>query len=81
MKAFTSDTVAGSPAGGSASPLSPAFLRMGDVLRLTGLARSTVYRLMAANGFPAPCRLGQRAIGWRSEDVAQWTATRPVPRR
>jgi predicted DNA-binding transcriptional regulator AlpA len=36
---------------------------------------------MAENGFPAPCRLGRRAVGWRSEDIAQWNAARPVLRR
>jgi prophage regulatory protein len=58
-----------------------AFLRLGDVMRITGLARSTVYRLMAENGFPAPCRLARRAVGWRSDDIAQWSAARPVSRR
>ena len=57
------------------------FLRLGDVMRITGLARSTVYRLMAEEGFPAPCRLGRRAVGWRSDDIAQWSAARPVSRR
>jgi prophage regulatory protein len=58
-----------------------AFLRLGEVMRITGLARSTVYRLMAEHGFPAPCRLSRRAVGWRSDDIAQWSAARPVSRR
>jgi prophage regulatory protein len=55
----------------------PSFLRLNEVIRLTGLARSTVHRLMAANSFRAPCRLGPRAVGWRNTDVAQWRAARP----
>jgi prophage regulatory protein len=65
----------------SAGAMPTAFLRLGDVMRITGLARSTVYRLMAENGFPAPCRLARRAVGWRSDDIAQWSAARPVSRR
>jgi prophage regulatory protein len=68
---------------GDSSPaaISPVFLRLRDVLHLTGLGRSTVYRLMAENGFPPPCRLGPRAVGWRSTDIAQWSAARPSSRR
>jgi prophage regulatory protein len=58
----------------------PSFLRLNEDIRLAGLARSTVYRLVAANSFPAPCRLGARAVGWRNSDVAQWSATRPSAR-
>ena len=78
-----SHTVPGSASAAerSAGAMPTAFLRLGDVMRVTGLARSTVYRLMAENGFPAPCRLSRRAVGWRSDDIAQWSAARPVSRR
>jgi len=66
---------------GTGHSAAPSFLRLADVLRVTGLARSTVYRLMAEHAFPAPCRLGRRAVGWRSDDIAQWSAARPVSRR
>jgi prophage regulatory protein len=58
----------------------PTFLRMHDVMRVTGLARSTLYRMMAEQCFPAPCRLGLRAVGWRSDDIAQWSRSRPAAR-
>lgn len=78
-----SDIASSSPSAleRSAGAMPPAFLRLDDVMRFTGLARSTVYRLMAEDGFPAPCRLGRRAVGWRSDDIAQWSAARPVSRR
>ena len=53
------------------------FLRLHDVLRTTGLARSTVYRMVAEHTFPAPVKLAKRAIGWRQDDVRQWTIGRP----
>jgi prophage regulatory protein len=56
----------------------PVFLRLPSVLRLTGLGRSTIYRLMAEHQFPNPVRLGPRAVAWRSTDLDQWSAERPV---
>jgi prophage regulatory protein len=47
---------------------------MGAVQRRTGLGRSTIYRLIAANQFPAPVRLTGRAVGWRSTDIDRWSS-------
>ena len=38
------------------------FLRMPLVIRRTGLARSTIYRLIADQSFPAPVKLAGRAV-------------------
>lgn len=55
-------------------------LRLPTVLRLTGLGRSTVYRMMSERSFPVPVRLGKRSVAWRHEDVQQWTQSRqPMP--
>ncbi len=58
----------------------PTFLRVREVMRVTGLARSTLYKMMAEQCFPAPCRLGSRAVGWRGDDIAQWSRSRPAAR-
>ena len=61
----------------------PLFLRMPTVLRLTGLGRSTIYRLIADRKFPCPVRLGARvhALGndgaWRRADLERWSEARP----
>ena len=55
----------------------PQLLRLPAVLWATGLARSTVYRMVAEHTFPAPVRLAKRAVGWRRDDVRQWAAARP----
>lgn len=81
MQASTSNPPTGGPATRPSNPAPPIFLRLAEVLRVTGLGRSTVYRLMAEDGFPAPCRLGRRAVGWRSDDIARWSTARPVSRR
>ncbi|MGY4828589.1 helix-turn-helix transcriptional regulator [Sphaerotilaceae bacterium SBD11-9] len=55
----------------------PEFLRMRTVMRLTGLGRSTIYRLVAEHHFPSPVRLGLRAVGWRRADIDRWSDARP----
>lgn len=53
------------------------FLRMPRVRQITGLGRSTIYRLMKAHRFPAPYRLAERAVAWKQTDIDQWSAARP----
>jgi len=55
-----------------ASTPSPMFYRMRDVLRMTALSRSTLYRRIAKGSFPAPVSLGGAAKGWRRVDLEQW---------
>ncbi len=58
--------------------VTPLFLRMPTVMRMTGLGRSTIYRLIAQRKFPSPVRLGPRAVAWRSSDLDEWSEARPV---
>ena len=62
------------PSAGDAP--SPVFVRMPGVIRMVGLGRSTIYRLMAAHKFPSPVRLATRAVAWRRDDLEQWSAER-----
>lgn len=55
-----------------------AFVRMAAVVRMTGLGRSTIYRLMGENKFPSPVRLAKRAVAWRRVDLEMWSAGRPT---
>jgi prophage regulatory protein len=54
------------------------FLRMWAVTRLTGLGRSTIYRLVAQDKFPSPVRLSNRTVAWRRTDLERWTEGRPT---
>ena len=54
------------------------FVRMAVVIRMTGLGRSTIYRLMAENKFPPPVRLAKRAVAWRRADLERWSEARPT---
>jgi prophage regulatory protein len=59
---------------------SASFVRMSAVVRITGLGRSTIYRLMAEQKFPCPVRLAKRAVAWRRADLEVWSAARPPVR-
>lgn len=53
---------------------SSRILRLPSVIAMTGLGRSTIYRLMSESRFPSPVKVSARAVGWRSEDLAAWRA-------
>jgi len=55
-------------------------LRLEDVKAVTGLARSTIYALVARGTFPAPVPLGERARGWREDEVNAWIEARTAER-
>lgn len=62
----TQDTIA------SSSNAEPAFYRLADVMRITSLSRSSIYRRIAAGEFPRQESLGGRATGWRPEALSAW---------
>ena len=47
-------------------------LRIAEVLRRTGLTRSTLYRKIAAGSFPRQVTISMRCIGWRESAVNGW---------
>lgn len=55
-------------------------LRIGQVRELTGLTRSTVYRLAAAGRFPRPIKLSERASAWSEAAVRDWIRARVAGR-
>ena len=52
------------------------FLRLPEVLKRTGLSRSTIYVRLAAGCFPQPVSLGGRAVGWIEAEVDEWVRER-----
>ena len=51
-------------------------LRLPEVCKITGLGRSMVYQLEAAQRFPARVRISDRAVGWVEDEVQGWLAER-----
>lgn len=60
-------------------PLS-SVLRRGDVERVTGLSRSTIYDYMARGRFPRPIRLSGKSVGWLESEVGEWIKARIAER-
>jgi prophage regulatory protein len=51
-------------------------LRLPTVMRITGLARSTIYKLVSQNQFPVPIRLSKRAVAWLQSEIEGWVSSR-----
>jgi len=59
----------------------PNILRRPQVQARTGLSRSSIYQYIQDGHFPAPVRLGPRAVGWLESDVNAWILGRMSPAR
>lgn len=64
-----------SPAQSLALP-SEGLAKLPAVMSATGLSRSTLYARVKAGDFPAPVKLGERAVAWPVESVRAWIAAR-----
>lgn len=60
----------------SVANIPPRLLRRPDVEKLTGLRRSSVYRLARIGQFPKPLKIGPRASAWDAGAVHQWIEQR-----
>ena len=57
------------------SPRNRRIVRLPEVMELTGLSRTTIWRRERDGSFPLPIRLGgehTRAMGWREQDIYDW---------
>jgi len=53
-----------------------SILRLKAVCTLTGLSRSTLWRMCRRGEFPQPLKLTARLIGWRAAEVHRWLDSR-----
>ena len=56
-------------------------MRIPEVVRVTGLSKTTIWRRVKSGDFPAPVRLGSlatRSVGWRESEIREWLDSRPV---
>jgi prophage regulatory protein len=49
-----------------------SLLRLPEVIKITGLSRSTIYGRMSQGDFPRPVPLGGRSIGWLESELEAW---------
>jgi prophage regulatory protein len=51
-------------------------LRLPAVKQKTGQSRSTIYEKVQRGVFPAPVKIGERAVGWVEAEVDAWVKRR-----
>lgn len=54
----------------------PVIVRMRDVMRMIGLSKPSIYRMIQQGSFPRSVPLGVAAVGWIRSDVERWIAER-----
>ena len=66
----------------SQKPVPPRdrFIRLPEVLHLTGLAKSAVYMWMKDGRFPANIRIYSRSVVWRESEVLTWMMEQSAPK-
>lgn len=70
-----------------AAPILPApptlndrFLRLPEVIHVTGLSRSTIYDLISRNTFPSQITLGGKNVAWLASEISIWMNERIAAR-
>lgn len=54
----------------------PQILTLSEVIKLTTLSRSTIYRMIKAGTFPTPISLSQSRSGFIATEVGDWIHSR-----
>ena len=53
-------------------------LRRREVEKITGIGRSSIYRLMKKGKFPRGVRIGSKVVRWRLSEIMAWLKSLPV---
>lgn len=48
------------------------FLRITDVMKMTGIAKSTIWLWVSEDKFPQPIKLSPRITVWEEEKIEYW---------
>lgn len=52
--------------------MEPIFLRLQDVIKMTSLSRSTIYRMINDCEFPKQIPIGTRQVRWHRQEILDW---------
>lgn len=47
------------------------FIRLAEVINLTGLCRATIYHYIKQSGFPSPAKFGKSSL-WEYNEIQDW---------
>jgi prophage regulatory protein len=64
------------PADKIAVPVGASILRLPAVLKRVGLSRSSVYKMLKEQQFPASTRVGKSAVGWLDSQIQAFIEAR-----
>ena len=54
----------------------PRFLRLPEVLQITGMSKTFIYDRINEGTFPRQIQLGSRTVAWYEQEVAKWMEDR-----
>lgn len=54
------------------------FLKISQVVELTGRSTASIWRDEKAGRFPKRRRIGIRSVGWLSSEIEAWIESRPT---
>ncbi|MCQ9423421.1 AlpA family transcriptional regulator [Pseudomonas sp. LJDD11] len=52
------------------------FIKLPEVLRLTGVGTTKLYDMVKTGVFPAQVKLGERSVAWIKAEVLEWNRDR-----
>ena len=58
----------------------PRFLRLAQVLEMTGMGKTFIYARIKDGTFPKQIQLGSRSVVWNKQEVIKWMEDRMASR-
>ena len=55
-------------------------IRIREVVNMTGISKSQVYRLAGMDAFPKPIRLTAQSVAWVKAEIEQWIQSKIAQR-
>ncbi|EAY9417923.1 AlpA family transcriptional regulator, partial [Salmonella enterica] len=52
-----------------------SLIRLPEVLKRTGFGKAWIYRLISEGRFPAPVKIGTRAVAFVESEIDEWIET------
>lgn len=52
--------------------INQSLIRLPEVLKRTGFGKAWIYRLISEGRFPAPVKIGARAVAFVESEVDEW---------
>ncbi|WP_207806964.1 helix-turn-helix transcriptional regulator [Parazoarcus communis] len=63
------------------TPRPERFIRVGEVSSMVGLGKTTIYKYVSTNAFPAPVAIGGNRVAWLESEVLNWMRERVAARQ